>query len=121
MAVSENHVMEPGSCCWADRLTSGGTLISMGSLEPHPPTLASLARVLPEYGKFRFDRTLEAARNDIGYHPDLADPEQARRLRTWLNKWAAGLDIRNPGRCVRRLSRDLVGQRQADLEFQLGG
>jgi hypothetical protein len=41
----------------------------MGSMQPHPPTLASLARVLPEYGKFRFDRTLEAARNDIGYHP----------------------------------------------------
>lgn len=59
----------------------------MDSMQPNPPTLASLARVLPEYGKFRFDRTLEAARNDIGYHPDLADPENARRLRIWLNNW----------------------------------
>jgi len=72
----------------------------MGSLEPHPPTLASLARVLPEYGKFRFDRTLEAARNDIGYHPDLADPEQARRLRTWLNKWGCRIGYPEPGNDV---------------------
>jgi hypothetical protein len=59
----------------------------MSSMQPHPPTLASLPRVLPEYGKFRFDRTLEAARNDIGFHPDLADLGHARRLRKWLNQW----------------------------------
>ena len=59
----------------------------MGSAQPHPPTLATLAKVLPEYGKFRFDRTLEAARKDIGSHPDLADPEHAKRLRIWLNQW----------------------------------
>jgi hypothetical protein len=46
-----------------------------------------LASVLPEYGKFRFDRTLQAARNDIGGQPDLANPEHARRLRVWLNQW----------------------------------
>jgi hypothetical protein len=33
----------------------------MGGMRPYPPTLASLARILPEYGKFAFDRTLEAA------------------------------------------------------------
>jgi hypothetical protein len=72
----------------------------MGSLQPHPPTLASLARVLPEYGKFRFDRTLEAARNDIGYHPDLADPEHARRLRIWLNKWGCRIGYPETGNDV---------------------
>jgi hypothetical protein len=46
-----------------------------------------LESVLPEYGKFPFDRTLEAARNDIGSQPDLANPEHARRLRMWLNQW----------------------------------
>ena len=59
----------------------------MGSIQPHPPTLASLAGVLPEDGKFTFGRTLEAARNDIGCHPDLADPEHAKRLCIWLNQW----------------------------------
>jgi hypothetical protein len=58
----------------------------MGSTQPRPPTLASLARILPEYGKFAFDRTLEAARNDIGCHPDLTNPEHAKRLRIWLNQ-----------------------------------
>jgi hypothetical protein len=46
-----------------------------------------LASVLPEYGKFPFDRTLEAARNDIGSQPDPANPEHAKRLRIWLNQW----------------------------------
>jgi len=46
-----------------------------------------LTNVLPEYGKFSFDRTLEAARNDIGRQPDLANPEHAERLRVWLNQW----------------------------------
>ena len=59
----------------------------MGIMQPRPPTLASLARVLPEYGQFTFDRTLESARQDIGCHPDLADPEHAKRLRVWLNQW----------------------------------
>jgi len=59
----------------------------MGNTQPHPPTLATFAKVLPEYGKFRFDRTLEAARKDIGCHPNLADPEHAKRLRIWLNQW----------------------------------
>jgi hypothetical protein len=52
-----------------------------------PPTLASLANVLPQYGRCPFDRTLEAARKDIGSQPDLANPEHARRLRKWLNDW----------------------------------
>ena len=72
----------------------------MVSLQLHPPTLASLARVLPEYGKFRFDRTLEAARNDVGYHPDLADPEHAKRLRIWLNKWGCRIGYPETGNDV---------------------
>lgn len=54
---------------------------------PPPPTLALLESILPEHGKFPFDRTLEAARNDIGSQPDLANPEHAKRLRIWLNQW----------------------------------
>jgi hypothetical protein len=58
------------------------------SREPPPlPTLALLESILPEYGKFPFDRTLEAARNDIGSQPDFANPEHAKRLRIWLNQW----------------------------------
>jgi hypothetical protein len=52
-----------------------------------PPTMASLGSVLPQYGEFRFDRTLEAARRDIGDEPDLANPVHAVRLRRWLNQW----------------------------------
>jgi hypothetical protein len=59
----------------------------MSSEPPPPPTLAALESILPEYGKFPFDRTLEAARNDIGSQPDLANPEHAKRLRVWLNQW----------------------------------
>lgn len=51
-----------------------------------PPTMASLGNVLPQYGA-RFDRTLEAARRDIGDEPDLANPVHAVRLRKWLNQW----------------------------------
>jgi len=51
------------------------------------PTMASLGTVLPQYGEFRFDRTLEAARRDIGDEPDLANPAHAVRLRIWLNQW----------------------------------
>jgi hypothetical protein len=54
---------------------------------PVPPTLAGLRSVLPEYGRLPFDRTLEAARRDIGGIPDLANPEHARRLRLGLNQW----------------------------------
>jgi hypothetical protein len=49
-----------------------------------------LASVLPDYGKFPFDPTLEAARNDIGGQPDLANPEHAKRLRIWLNLGSSG-------------------------------
>ena len=49
--------------------------------------MASLGSVLPQYGEFRFDRTLEAARHDIGDEPDLANPAHAVRLRKWLNQW----------------------------------
>lgn len=59
----------------------------MSSSPPLAPTLALLASVLPRYGEFSFDRTLEAARNDIGDDPDLANPEHAKRLRKWLNDW----------------------------------
>jgi hypothetical protein len=59
----------------------------MSSEPPPPPTLALLESILPEYGKFLFDRTLEAARIDIGSQPDLANPEHAKRLGIWLNQW----------------------------------
>ncbi|MGH9477542.1 MAG: hypothetical protein ACRD1C_14670 [Terriglobales bacterium] len=62
-------------------------MIRMSSEPPSAPTLAMPAGVLPEYGKFPFDRTLEAARNDIGSQPDLANREHAKRLRIWLNQW----------------------------------
>lgn len=60
----------------------------MGSRQPlSPPTLASLAAVLPAYGRFAFDQTLEAARSDLGAEPDLTSPGHAQRLRRWLNQW----------------------------------
>ncbi len=64
---------------------------------PSPPTLASLSSVLPEYGKLRFDRTLAAARDDIGSQPDLGDPDQARRLRCRLNQWLCRIGYPRPG------------------------
>jgi hypothetical protein len=57
----------------------------MSSSPPLAPTLALLDSVLPRYGQIPFDRTLDAARADIGSDPDLANPEHARRLRRWLN------------------------------------
>jgi hypothetical protein len=68
-------------------VVSGGKLIHVNRKPPTPPTLALLASVLPAYGKFPFDRTLEAARQDIGSQPDPANPEHAKRLRVWLNQW----------------------------------
>jgi hypothetical protein len=62
-------------------------LIGMSSEPLPPPKLATLASVLPDYGKFPFDRTFEATRNDIGGQPDLANPEHAKQLRIWLNQW----------------------------------
>ncbi len=64
---------------------------------PSPPTLASLSSVLPEYGKLRFDRTLAATRDDIGSQPDLGVPDQARRLRCWLNQWLCRIGYPRPG------------------------
>jgi hypothetical protein len=51
----------------------------MSSEPPSPPTLAMLESVLPEYGKFSFDRTLEAARNDIGTLTNLTSPIPSTR------------------------------------------
>jgi hypothetical protein len=62
-----------------------------------PPTMASLGSVLPQYGEFRFDRTLEAARHDIGDEPDLADPAHAVRLRKWLNQWTCRIGYPKAG------------------------
>ena len=50
-------------------------------------TMATLGSVLPQYGEFRFDRTLEAARRDIGDVTYLACRAHAVRLRKWLNQW----------------------------------
>jgi hypothetical protein len=61
------------------------------------PTLAWLGSALPEYGKFRFDLTLEAARKDIGSRPDLANPAHAARLREWLNQWTCRIGYPKPG------------------------
>jgi hypothetical protein len=66
--------------------------------QPLPcPTIASLGAVLPQYGKFRFDQTLEAARRDIGDKPDLANPMHAARLRTWLNHWTCRIGYPKAG------------------------
>jgi hypothetical protein len=61
------------------------------------PTLAGLAKVLPQYGTFGFDRTLAAARQAIGEKPDLADPQHAAVLLKWLNKWLCRIRIPRPG------------------------
>lgn len=53
----------------------------------HQPSLATLRAALPEYGKFRFDVTLQAARDAIGEDADAANPLHAAHLREWLNRW----------------------------------
>jgi hypothetical protein len=66
--------------------------------QPLPaPTISSLSTVLPQYGEFRFDRTLEAARRDIGDEPDLADLAHAARLRIWLNQWTCRIGYPKAG------------------------
>ncbi len=47
--------------------------------------------------RLRFDRTLAAARDDIGSQPDLGDPDQARRLRCRLNQWLCRIGYPRPG------------------------
>lgn len=75
-----------------------GARLSCVTSEPLPvPTLASLAEVLPRYGELRFDRTLAAAREDIGDRPDLADPGHTARLRRWLNEWTCRIGYPQPG------------------------
>jgi hypothetical protein len=61
------------------------------------PTLVLMGSVLPEYGKFRFDRTLAAARRDIGPDPDFARREHVVRLRIWLNQWTCRIGYPRPG------------------------
>jgi hypothetical protein len=61
------------------------------------PTLVLLGSVLPQYGKFRFDRTLAAARRDIGPDPDFACREHVVRLRIWLNQWTCRIGYPRPG------------------------
>jgi hypothetical protein len=66
--------------------------------QPLPaPTIALLGTVLPQYGEFSFDQTLEAARRDIGDEPDLANPAHAVRLRTWLNQWTCRIGYPRAG------------------------
>jgi hypothetical protein len=62
-----------------------------------PPTMATLGSVLPQYGGFRFDRTLEAARRDIGDETDLACRAHAVRLRKWLNQWTCRIGYPKAG------------------------
>jgi hypothetical protein len=64
---------------------------------PLPPTMALLEEVLGRYGEFRFDRTLEAARLDIGGRPDPGDLAHAARLRKWLNDWTCRIGYPQPG------------------------
>jgi hypothetical protein len=61
------------------------------------PTLVLMGSVLPEYGKFRFDRTLAAARRDIGPDPDFARRDHVVRLRIWLNQWICRIGYPRPG------------------------
>ena len=61
------------------------------------PTLVLMGSVLPEYGKFRFDRTLAAARRDIGPDPDFACRDHVVRLRIWLNQWICRIGYPRPG------------------------
>ncbi len=56
-----------------------------------------MGRVLPEYDKFRFDRTLAAARRDIGSDPDFACRDHVVRLRIWLNQWICRIGYPAPG------------------------
>jgi hypothetical protein len=84
----------------SSRWPAAGKLVRMSNTRAHRPTLSSLARVLPEYGKFRFDRTLEAARNDIGWHADPANPVHATRLRIWLNQWLCRIGYPESGNDV---------------------
>lgn len=60
-----------------------------------PPTLDKMAAVLPAYGA-RFDVTLAAARRAIGSGCDPANPEHARVLRVWLNKWLCRIRVPSP-------------------------
>ena len=61
--------------------------------------MASSLVVCPQ-GKFTFDRTLEAARCDIGPHPDPANPDHPRRLRVWLNQWLCRIGYPGAGNDV---------------------
>ena len=69
----------------------------MSANAPVTPTLARLATVLPPYGKFRLDGTLDAARAAIGDRPDLTNPEHAAELLAWLNKWQCRIRKPRPG------------------------
>jgi len=83
-------------CHCAPRHCSG-RLTCMISKPLLPPTMATLGSILPQYGEFRFDRTLEAARRDISDEADLAYPAHAVRLRKWLNQWTCRIGYPKAG------------------------
>jgi hypothetical protein len=85
---------------------------------PTQPTLASLARVLPPYGRFRLDSTLAAAREAVGDHPDLADAQHAAELLTWLNKWLCRIRTPQPGD-AENVFADSLADFWADFETKL--
>lgn len=57
-----------------------------------PPTLDSLASVLPAYGA-RFDVSLGEARQLIGPHCDPSNRKHAEVLRVWLNAWLCRIRV----------------------------
>ena len=89
--MSDLGAKRPRSCAGTGRLTR----MDIGPMAA--PTLTALGTALPRYGAFRFDRTLAAAREDIGDQPDLANRDNAVWLRKWLNDWTCRIGYPQAG------------------------
>ena len=63
------------------------TCRSVNVLAPNLNRLRSLSAHLNDRLEVRYDRTLRAARADIGGNCDPGNKAHARRLRKWLNDW----------------------------------